>query len=60
MRFSSLWLLRTQWAFSQIKMTREQMMFYTSDWKGERFPDGRPKIPDSLLERAKYVTIEDV
>jgi 4-hydroxy-4-methyl-2-oxoglutarate aldolase len=49
-----------QWAFSQIKTTKEQMMFYTSDWKGERFPDGRPKIPDSLLERAKYVTIEDV
>jgi regulator of RNase E activity RraA len=49
-----------QWALSQIKTTREQMMFYTSAWKGERFPDGRPKIPDSLLERAKYVTIEDV
>jgi 4-hydroxy-4-methyl-2-oxoglutarate aldolase len=49
-----------QWAFSQIKTTKEQMMFYTSDWKGDRFPDGRPKIPDSLLERAKYVTIEDV
>jgi regulator of RNase E activity RraA len=48
------------WAFSQIKTTKEQLMFYTSDWKGERFPDGRPKIPDSLLERAKHVTIEDV
>ena len=45
---------------AQIKATKEQMMFYTSDWKGERFPDGRPKIPDSLLERAKAVTIEDV
>jgi len=45
---------------AQIKATKEQMMFYTSDWKGERFPDGRPKIPDSLLERAKDVTIEDV
>ena len=36
-------------AFSQVKMTKEQMMFYTSDWKGERFPDGRPKVPDDLL-----------
>ncbi len=27
-------------------------MFYTSDWKGDRFPDGRPKVPDDLLKRA--------
>ena len=47
-------------AFAQVKMTREQMMFYTSDWKGDRFPDGRPKIADSLLERALSVSIEDV
>ncbi len=46
--------------FSQVKMTKEQMMFYTSDWKGERFPDGRPKIPDDLLKRALDVSIEDV
>src|SRR5580693_4251652 len=47
-------------ALSQVKMTKEQMMFYTSDWKGERFPDGRPKLPDDLIERALDVSIEDV
>jgi 4-hydroxy-4-methyl-2-oxoglutarate aldolase len=47
-------------AFSQVKMTKEQMIFYTSDWKGERFPDGRPKVPDDLLTRALDVSIEDV
>jgi 4-hydroxy-4-methyl-2-oxoglutarate aldolase len=47
-------------AFSQVKMTRDQMLFYTSDWKGERFPDGRPKLPDQLLKRAAAATIEDV
>ena len=47
-------------AFSQVKMTKEQMLFYTSDWKGERFPDGRPKVPDDLLKRALDVSIEDV
>jgi len=41
-------------------MTKDQMIFYTSEWKGERFPDGRPKISDSLLDRALSVTIEDV
>ena len=30
----------------------------TPDWKGERFPDGRPKLPDNLLERAKKIAIE--
>ena len=47
-------------AVSQVKTTREEIMFYTSEWKGERFPDGRPKIPDSLLQRALDVSIEDV
>jgi 4-hydroxy-4-methyl-2-oxoglutarate aldolase len=53
-------LLGASAAFSQVKQTREQMMFYTSDWKGERFPDGRPKVPDDLLKRALDVSIEDV
>jgi 4-hydroxy-4-methyl-2-oxoglutarate aldolase len=47
-------------AAAQVKMTRAQMMFYTSEWKGDRFPDGRPKVPDSLLTRALDVSIEDV
>jgi 4-hydroxy-4-methyl-2-oxoglutarate aldolase len=47
-------------AMAQVKMTREQMMFYTSEWKGGRFPDGRPKVADSLLKRALDVSIEDV
>jgi len=47
-------------AFAQVKMTQEQMMFYTSGWKGDRLPDGRPKVPDDLLKRALDVSIEDV
>lgn len=47
-------------AAAQVKMTREQMMFATSEWKGDRFPDGRPKVSDSLLTRAVEVSIEDV
>jgi regulator of RNase E activity RraA len=47
-------------AVSQVKTTKEQMMFYTSGWKGDRFPDGRPKVSDDLLKRALDVSIEDV
>lgn len=45
---------------AQVKTTKEQILFYTSGWKGERFADGRPKIPDSLLQRALDVTLEDL
>ncbi len=38
---------------------KEELIFLTSEWKGERFADGRPKIPDNLLERAKKIGIAD-
>ncbi|MCK0136105.1 RraA family protein [Arenibacter sp. S6351L] len=38
---------------------KEELIFLTSEWKGERFDDGRPKIPDGLLERAKKIGIDD-
>jgi 4-hydroxy-4-methyl-2-oxoglutarate aldolase len=53
-------LLGVSTGFAQIKQTKEQILFYTSEWKGDRFPDGRPKVADSLLERALDVSIEDV
>ena len=31
----------------------------TSEWQGERFPDGRPKVSDALLERLKNISIEE-
>lgn len=40
-------------------ISRDELIFYTSEWKGERFADGRPKIPDALIERAKNISIED-
>jgi regulator of RNase E activity RraA len=39
--------------------TREDVIKYTPDWQGERFPDGRPKVPDSILDRMKNVTLEE-
>lgn len=31
----------------------------TSNWKGERFEDGRPKVSDALLKRLKNIQIEE-
>ncbi len=40
-------------------ISREQMLWLTPEWKGERFPDGRPKIADKWLERLKNVSLEE-
>jgi hypothetical protein len=40
--------MTTPAALSQVATAKEQIIFYTSEWKGERFPDGRPKIPDAV------------
>ena len=53
-------LLGSSPAMAQVRQTKEQILFYTSEWKGDRYPDGRPKVPDNLLERALDVSIEDV
>jgi regulator of RNase E activity RraA len=37
----------------------DQMKFLTHQWEGERFEDGRPKVPTDILERMKKVTIEE-
>lgn len=38
---------------------KEELIFLTSEWKGERFPDGRPKVSDDLVRRVKNITIEE-
>ncbi len=38
---------------------KDELIFLTSEWKGERFSDGRPRLPDELLARAKSVGIEE-
>jgi regulator of RNase E activity RraA len=40
-------------------LTREQLIKYTPEWKGERFADGRPKVPDGILKRMRSVTLEE-
>src|SRR5688572_6384567 len=39
--------------------SKEELIYLTAEWKGERFADGRPKISDALLERAKHIMIDD-
>ncbi len=41
------------------QITREELIFLTPEWKGERFADGRPKVSDDILRRMKWVTQEE-
>jgi len=37
----------------------EYIKALTSEWKGDRLPDGRPKVSDAILERLKNISIEE-
>jgi len=39
--------------------SREEVIHQTAYWTGERFPDGRPKVPDDILDKMKTVTLEE-
>ena len=40
--------------------TPEQMVKYTAQNPYERYPDGRPKVPDAVLEKVKGLCAEEV
>ncbi len=55
----ALMLLSASSYLSAQTIPKDELIFLTSEWKGERFPDGRPKVSDDLLERAKKIGLDD-
>lgn len=45
-------------AAQNVGSSPEYIKALTSEWKGERLPDGRPKVSDNLLQRVKNLGIE--
>jgi len=41
-------------------LNKDQMVELTAQNPFERFPDGRPKVPDALIERARSLSAEEV
>lgn len=39
---------------------KEDIIALTPQWKGERFPDGRPRVPERYLEALRGMTLEEV
>lgn len=44
----------------RVGSTPEYIKSLTSQWEGDRFPDGRPHVPDLVLERLEHATLEQV
>ena len=58
--FISICICITFQATSQnVQISKEELIALTPEWKGERFPDGRPKVPDDIIKRMKPVTVEE-
>ena len=45
--------------FAPHNLTADEIIDYTPEWQGERFDDGRPKVPDDILERMRLVSITE-
>ncbi len=43
----------------EVQASKEELIALSPEWKGERFGDGRPKVPDKILERMKSVSLEE-
>lgn len=43
-----------------IALSKQDLVDYTSQNPFDRFPDGRPKVPDDLIERARELSSEEV
>lgn len=58
--FTALFMAAAFAASAQtIGASPEYIKTLTAKWKGERFADGRPKVPDALLARLKNISLED-
>lgn len=44
---------------AQFYDSAEELIYLTQEWKGERFDDGRPRVPEEILERMEKVSIEE-
>src|SRR4051812_25127468 len=54
-------MLAPSFAGAQVfTLSKDEMIALTAQNPFDRFPDGRPKVPDSLIERARAMSAEEV
>ncbi|TDB61866.1 RraA family protein [Arundinibacter roseus] len=42
-----------------VQAGKEQIAAYSKEWKGERSADGRPRVSDDLVRRARSISLEE-
>ena len=69
--FSLEWIRKKLWLFTLTLVcvamvsaqpgvfSKSELIKYTPEWMGDRFEDGRPKVPDAILKRMQSVTLEE-
>ena len=57
--FVALFFCVQQLICQQVQVSKDELIALTYLWKGERFADGRPKVPDDILRRMKSVSVEE-
>ena len=56
----SVLILGSTFSYGQrVGSSPEYIKALTAEWKGERFPDGRPKVSDAILARLKNISMEE-
>ena len=43
----------------QIQWSADQIKTYSTEWTGERTPDGRPRVADDLVKRLANISLEE-
>lgn len=61
------WIILVAWSFDSasavaqlLTFSKQDVIDYTSQNPFDRLPDGRPKVPDDLIERARGISSEEV
>src|SRR6187549_29715 len=55
----SLFASLNQLTAQSVQISKADLIALTPEWKGDRFPDGRPKVPDDIVRRMKAVSVEE-
>lgn len=59
LRFAVAFILSVAIQTHALTLTRPEMISLTKQWEGPRYPNGRPKVPEDLLDRMKEVSLEE-
>jgi regulator of RNase E activity RraA len=55
----TLTVIVAQLKAQHVQISKEQLIALSPEWRGDRFADGRPRVPDNIIQRMKAVSVEE-